>query len=288
MNIIMNSDDWKRPIEAIPMNQYYDTLGDSKLYDSKKVIVSADHDRLFGVFPKKSVVVEHEEAVNVVNDALKRLYGTDPEIKLTSLKEGAQIVAEFNLPDEKPVDIGNGDLSNFHLLLYNAYDKALPFKVQMGCMRLVCTNGMVLGKEINSIKAKELLDGWTPEHLSKKIEIMTKKSHSIVDTWRHWTTIQIPQVVAEASFESKFSKKFIEPILDPSNYPLSKWELYNLMTARSTHDSQSERAKRSFDQMISKIFYGSKSPMYDFEKTLEIPDEEISSEQTATEEIYHI
>lgn len=294
MNIIENNNLWRNPIETLPLNQAFPQMEQLaelgmlpafKQFDDKKVVLSKDHDRLFGVFSKKSVIVEHTEAVTMVNNVLTELYGEEPEIELTSMKNGAKIIAKFNLKGEKELDIGNGDLSNFNLLLTNSYDKALPFKLQIGCMRLVCTNGLILGQDIHSIKANQLLSGWTIEGLSKKVKKLTAQSHEIVNDWRRWTKIQIPRNVAVESLADKFPKKFIEPILEPANFPSSKWDLYNDLTRRSTHDIASESTRHSFDQIISRIFYGKKGAIYEHE--LEYDERDISDLVTVTEEIEH-
>ena len=55
-----------------------------KQFEEKRVVVSEDHDRLFGVFPK-AVIVRHTELVESLQLMGQRLYGEDLPLDVQSL-----------------------------------------------------------------------------------------------------------------------------------------------------------------------------------------------------------
>lgn len=267
MNIVEVDDSWRAPIEIMPLIQAFPQLeildktgfSEFKEFRDKKVVLSTDHDRLFGVYSAKSVVIPHEELINILSDTYERLYpDKEGTMNIVSLKNGATIQVEMDLPLEKPLDIGNGDLSHLKLYAYNSYDKSMPLKIRTGVMRLICMNGAMIGDQIGSLTANELVDGWTTKSLAAKVRRLVDNSHRVTDVWQSWTDVEVPFEAARQVLEPVFPKKFIEPVLAQELYPMDLYSLYNHMTRRSTHDTRTDRSRIAFDTQISSIFYGTK------------------------------
>jgi hypothetical protein len=267
MNIVEVDDSWRLPIEVLPLNQAFpelDKLSKSGIaefreFNERKVVLSRDHERLFGVFSKKAVVVPHEELVDILSESYHQLYkDSDGTMNVVPVKDGAAIRVEMDLPLERPLDIGNGDISNLKLYAYNAYDKSFGLKIRTGVMRLICMNGAIIGDQIGSLSANELMDGWSTKSLSAKIDRLIKNSYKVTDVWQSWLDVEVPYEAADKVFSKAFPKKFIEPILEPHLFPMDMYNLYNLMTRRATHDTRTDRSRIVFDTNISSIFYGNK------------------------------
>lgn len=300
INIVENDTAWRQPVTVMPFMQAFPEMqalsgmsSEFRTYNEKKVVVNESRDRLFGVFGKKSVVVPHQDLVNIMEDVYKKLYSEDGEINVTSMKDGAQVVIKMDIPLETPLDVGNGDTSNLMLLAQNSYDHGLSLKIRTGIMRLICTNGAIAGEQIASITARELLDGFNSHTLAAKVNRMMEKSKILVDVWQKWMEIDIPRMVAGSVLEHHFPKKFIEPIMDMEDFPVSKYNLYNALTRRSTHDVNTEKARWQMDTAISRIFYSNSFEKFmrelELEKAekLDIIDGEISDHVTETNEITH-
>lgn len=267
MNIVEVDNNWRLPIEVLSLNQAFPELGklsrsgiaEFREFNERKVVLSQDHERLFGVFSKKAVVIPHEELVDILSESYHQLYkDSDGTMNVVSVKDGAAIRVEMDLPLERPLDIGNGDVSNLKLYAYNAYDKSFGLKIRTGVMRLICMNGAVIGDQIGSLSANELMDGWSTKSLSAKIDRLIKNSYKVTDVWQSWLDVEVPHEAADKVFSKAFPKKFVEPILDPSLFPMNMYSLYNLMTRRATHDTRTDRSRIVFDTNISSIFYGNK------------------------------
>ena len=267
MNIVEVDTSWRIPIETMPLCQAFPELrklsdtgmSEFKEFNERKVVISQDHEWLFGVFSKKSVVIPHEDLVNILSDSYHQLYkDQEGTMNVVPVKDGAAIRVEMDLPLERPLDIGNGDVSNLKLYAYNSYDKSFGLKIRMGVMRLICTNSAVIGDQIASLNGNELMDGWNTKSLSAKIDRLIKNSRKVTDVWQSWLDVEVPYVAAEKVFSNAFPKRFIEPILEPQLFPMNMYSLYNLMTRRATHDTRTDRSRIVFDTNISSIFYGNK------------------------------
>lgn len=314
MQIIDECDDWKIPVKILPLTQAFPEMGtlansgipEFKEYSERKVVLTEDHDRLFGVHSQRAIVIPHEELVNILMDTYTQLYpnSDDGIMNIISLKNGAAVKIEMDLPLERPLDIGNGDISNLKLYAFNAYDKSFALKLRTGVFRLICQNGAMIGEQISMLRAADLVDGWSTKSLAAKISRIVNHSHKVTDIWQSWLDIDVPHEAAYRALTNRFPEKFLEPILVKSKYPMNLYSLYNLMTRRSTHDTRTERSRVLFDSNISSIFYGRKmmeaiKDVTGVESTTHseqimknsefIPylDEEISDLVTVTDEIQH-
>lgn len=309
MNIVEIDDSWKQPIETMPLLQAFPDLlkfknsdvSEFKEFSERKVVLSQDHERLFGVFNAKSVVVPHTELVDILSDAYHQLYkDQEGTMNIISMKDGAAIQIEMDLPLERQLDIGNGDKSNLKLYAYNSYDRSLGLKLRTGVMRLICMNGAMIGDQIGKLNARELLDGWSTRSLAAKVRRLIDNSYKVTDVWQSWLDVEVPFSAAEKVLTRSFPRKFVEPVLEPTLYPMNMYDLYNHMTRRSTHDTRTDRSKILFDTQISSIFYGNKliNAIREADPTSQVDqanavmqetylDHDISDIVTETAEIHH-
>lgn len=298
--LIQTNDDWQQNVHIMPLTQLFNqrpelvaTEGPQwKQFEEKRVVVSEDHDRLFGVFSKKAVIVRHTELVESLQLMGQRLYGEDLPLDVQSLDEGAKIIARLTLPDKYQLDVGNGDLSDMYLLAQNSYDHGYSFRLNIGVFRLVCTNGAVVGRTIDEIKAKEFVTRLKANTLAARLDRLVQKGADVVELWKTWMDVEIPRMPAELLLERYFPRKFYEPLLANATFPMSKYALYNLLTRRSTHDIADSKARWGVDNIIARLFYSPKLDQLaaDYHNEINMPvfaDEMISDSVTETDDITH-
>ena len=262
MNIVANDPVWSEDIITMPMIQHFPDLGEITEFKEKQVVLSHDHKRLFSVISDRAIVVPHTDAVEMINNAIEQAYGEPPkEINIVSMKRGAQIKTRFELPQEPVISLTGGDDTTLQVLMFNSYDRALPFKLRVGAYRLICSNGSVVGDDIASIKGKDILADWSPTGLSNKIADMVKAAQSVTKIWERWREIQIPYHTAMSAIETRLPRKLTKRYAE-DHFPMTLWDLYNDLTAFASHESPSDRAQVSFDQSISQIFYSERSPIH--------------------------
>jgi len=300
MHIVENDLSWREPIEIMPLNQAFPDMSalaglsaEFRRYEERKVVLNEDHSRLFGVFGKKAVVLPHLDLVNILSDTYERLYDQEGVMNINSVNNGAKITITMELPLEEPLDVGNGDKHNLLLLAQNGYTNGESPKIRMGVMRLICLNGAVIGKQIACIPAREMMDGFSTKTLAAKVNRLVDHSRKVTDVWQSWMGIQIPRLAASPLFENHFPSKFVEPILEDEVFPMSKYDLYNMMTRRATHDVASDLSRMVIDNRIATVFYGNafekatKMVEMELAQPLVIVDADISATRTETDEISH-
>lgn len=288
MEITATSDDYKNPIEVIPLSQYFnekgeDVLGQHREFKEKKIVVSEDHERLYSVVSNKTPIIHHHDAIEVVHDAIEKIYDMPPVVDLTSMHTGASIMANFKLPVPETVRFAEGDESTISIILFNSYERKFPFKLKTGLYRMVCSNGMLVGDEIASLNARQMIaDGFSKDNLSPNIERLITRTKSIEQFWQKWKDIEIPADVAIQLIEKNLSKKLYKDLIDEARFPMKLWEFYNEITRISTHETSTFYSNVVSDLSISKMFYSSKSILRELD---EMTDDVLIMKAANTEEL---
>lgn len=279
MSFTESDSSWRSPIITLPLAQAFRSAVESgdlpgnieevKEFDNRKLVMTADRERLFAVVPARTPVIPHEEAVGMIGDTLKEMYGVEAPTEVVSLKNGAQLTATFELEKEDPITVIKGDDAKLRLVLTNSYDKSMAFKLRGGTMRLVCSNGAWVGDQITSLTSRDMLDSWAAEDLKPKVEQVVNRTKRVAAVWRGWSEQPVKYVQALAALDKRMPRKMLDDLLQPDRFPMNKWELYNILTAKATHETRTFRAQVAFDSLIASIFYRSHGPLTDEEMAAE-------------------
>lgn len=262
MNIIQNNDLWQRNVEVLPYIQAFPELAENSMFNEKSVVISSEHDKLFGVHSSKQFIIKHLEALQVVNDSVSNMFNAEPEIQVTSVKDGAKIMAKVSLDAFNEITLAGNDTSKIQLILSNNYAKPSDFKLKLGAYRLVCSNGMVVGNTVAGFNSRQLLDeGFNETSLQSKVARMIDEAKFLYDLWSEWSGISLTHDDTLQLFDKKFSQTKLEEILNQTLFPRSMWDVYNDFTAYSTHRSKTASAQMASDDLIASLFYGNKSPL---------------------------
>lgn len=290
MKINCNNDDWTTDIEILPLTQAFPQLQEMldsdvqgvvppevRTFAEKRVVLSKDHDKLFSVVGKKARLIQHTEAVQMVGSAVAELYGDQVECDLLSVKDGAGIRAKFDLSEViPPLEFVEGDTYKPYLFLSNSYNNMYPFLLRIGLYRSVCMNGSLVGDTVGRVTSKQLLEGWSVEGVVDRIKFLIARLPNIISHWKHWTSIFITFEEAENLISRKFPNKFLENVLVDVDFPMNVYDFYQKLTAEATHGDYSPRVALSFDNVISRLFYGTKSPFLPPETDTNIEEAEDS------------
>lgn len=249
------SNDWTKPVIAVPLVQAFPEFNDVKEFRSKQCLFSHDRTKLFGVVSRKYQVIDHKAAVDSTAAAIKHAYGQDPILTVTSIAGGARMRAEFNMPWLDPIEVAPNDLVHLKVLLFNAHDSMWKFGLSIGALRQVCSNGMMIGERFGSITAKHFPALAQPDLLSEKIKGLMDKSVVLKDVWKRWSNTSVTHAQATEMLTKNFPEKYLKPVLEKTRFNRSKWELYNDLTAFATHSTKTVNRRVEFDTVISKLFY---------------------------------
>ena len=209
----------------------------------KKAVVGIGTDKLFGIHSDGYRLVPHEVGVHLVEEvALAHNHILGPyETDVALYDEGRRMRATLRFFEtEYQVTQLNGqkDLINPTIEYFNSYDGGWAEKLIFGAFRLVCSNGMVVGKKLFHDRVIHV--GERPVEFFMDLESSIKQYKDQTKVWKHWHTV-------EAELEH------IEAVKVPFNYKqqdlidaeiettkkLTLWLLFNVITAVITHNIKS-------------------------------------------------
>lgn len=244
---------WRQPVIAVPLTQAFPALGEVKEFKSKVCLFNHDRSRVYDVVSNRYKVIEHTKAVDLVTNSLETYFGKPCKADVRSLLGGSRILATFKLPGLS-IKLAKNDINEIQIVLRNSYDRSWVFSAVLGAYRLVCSNGMMIGEEFGSLRARHT--GLDQELLLPVLDNMIKAVPRLKNVWTEWADTHIEFDVAQALLEGRFPPKYLDSILDEDLYPMSKWELYNMLTRFATHDTKTIQRRSEFANRIASIFYG--------------------------------
>lgn len=209
--------------------------------EDHKAIVDVKTQKLFGIHSDGYRLVQHEEGIVLLQDAIKK----NPEfgkakydVKLFDEGRRAKITARF--PEvEFPVTKKPGDVTNPTLEYFNSYDGGWAEKVILGAYRLVCKNGLVVGKKFFTQSIVHKGESESDRFLEGIDQAMDNFSMQ-VGLWKEWANRKLSTDEINSGV-SPFSKRQREEILTDVEVDnrlranMTTWIFYNLLTTFITH-----------------------------------------------------
>jgi len=234
-------------VEQPVMWGYYRNMHDAADY---KALVDDDTGKVFSLVSRSYQVIRHEEAIDQVEAALYTHPELGPYTFTTEFyNDGGRMRRQYTFPDIA-VKIDAGDVVNLQIHLFNSYDVTWPFIVILGALRLVCTNGLVIGNEYFLLRKRHVapLEALNiEEQVSTAIERFEFQSMK----WKAWAQHPLTekayyQVMSSMQFGKKASEEIGEQIahqaagFDDNGIPImSVWLFYNVLTWYITHKAVS-------------------------------------------------
>jgi len=240
-----------------------------------KVIVDADTDRAFAIVKSGYKLLEHEEAIRRM-DAICSVfseYGT-PTKEIWMSNYGGRLKVKYTFKD---VDFEIGTLSNgkpdtVHptMEMLGSYDTSLAHKMSVGGYRVVCSNGLVVGKVLASYKRKHT-DSLNIEEAVAKLSTAMSDYSKATNLWLSYRDRKafLEEVNAyEVVGFSKVEKESIEASIkrdanviawdneDPEKrkVEINAWELLQIYTAEITHKVPDIVRQTKLNEKIANVF----------------------------------
>jgi hypothetical protein len=179
-------------------------------------------------------LVPHDEGIarmTTMADELSRAFGSyDLDVKL----DGSWAEASFVFQDTK-VDVGRSDPISPRLLYLNSYDGRLKETIDFGAYRLVCSNGLVIGKRLLRVARFHVgteEDGAFIEGMEKIPDIFAQ----VTREWKTWTKADLDVCTLDSGL-APFGKNHQKEIVDEMDKlrAINLWAFYNILTAIVTH-----------------------------------------------------
>lgn len=199
-----------------------------------------------GIVSTKYELLKHADVVN----GFRRALGGEvfkEDIKLA--RNGAQLYATFSLP-ERRIEVSPGDEISLQFIVKNSYDGSNALQIMLGAFRLVCTNGMMIGKKLFTFTQKHIGSekGIDAVKIREKVEMIAEQFEKSLPIMRQM--VETPVTIdADELFDRKKIKlpKYLLEFAAKSyeeNRDQSLWGFYNALTWAITHNMKRESPTR--------------------------------------------
>jgi hypothetical protein len=210
---------------------------DNILIPKKLAVIREDTNEPIGIVSDKYSLIKHSEAIDMFRSALgKNKY----EEKIELMKNGAQLFSTYKLFDTE-VEVSKRDLVAMQIIIKNSYDGSKSLQFILGAFRLVCSNGMVIGKEFFSFSQKHISAG---DLIQKDIKNTVVK---MVEQFKG--NLPMMQAMDKQKIVGDTTKLFDSKKIEIPNYltkiasekfnadgPANVWGYYNSLTYAITHE----------------------------------------------------
>ncbi|MHA1794696.1 MAG: DUF932 domain-containing protein [Promethearchaeota archaeon] len=230
-------------------------LNSTKKY---KAIMETKSGKLISIVPETYRLVTNQEVIEPLLEAvdqlgLERVLGNDSYV-LPNRMRLHLIFPEIKIRDDSEQGI------QFATYLSNSYDGSEGVRFLSGGLRLVCTNGMVIGSMINRYYHKHT-KGIDVEKFKiiisqslEKVPEIEQRIHKMIEQKINLKQKETKQLLED--LEKCLGKKITKQV----TWNLSKakdknlWVLFNLFTYILSHQIQNRRIRQMKQQQLSKIF----------------------------------
>lgn len=232
--------------------QLVEIKANNVIVPGKLAVVREDTNEPIAIVSNKYGLLKHKNVIDCFRDTLKESKYTE---KIEVVKNGAQLFATYKL-DDTSIEINKGDIVAMQIILKNSYDGSKAFQLMLGAYRLVCTNGMVIGKEFFSYSLKHFISNkGIPEstELKTNVGVLINNFKTQLPVMQKMDKTRVNKPTDEL-FDSK--KQFIpEYLLNTAKEQFenehndSVWTYYNTLTAAITHKSKKDNPGTRFEYL---------------------------------------
>lgn len=205
-------------------------------------------------------LVTHREVIDHFDAAIEAspLDRTDIAIRSDISHDGARLFRKYVFPAHR-INIGRDgrvDEVDLQIVLKNSYDGTMSATFQAGGFRLICSNGLVIGKEIARAKSRHT-NGFDIETLSSGLVSAVEAYTTEGERWRAWSLVPVTLKQAMLVFKSipgsneKMLGVLTETWADQSEHTL--WTLYNVLTGWATHSEARANAAAARDARDERV-----------------------------------
>ncbi len=235
--------------------------------DGKKVIVDQATETVFGICSDLYQVIHYEDIVKMVENTVAKL----PEFGKISVTpkiigDGGKMAIKAKFEDVH-YEIKKGDVVNPQIMIRTSYDLMWKLSGTFGAFRLICSNGMTVGKVFSKF-AKRHIMSLDPILLTESIQKGMGAYSEQVGLWKQWAETKLNAIVYDSLWEalpfSPTEKEKIEKLPEAStNLKLEDkkyreqatlWDMHSVITQFVTHEIKSEVRRADVEPLVARAF----------------------------------
>jgi len=167
---------------------------------NKLALVRDDTEESLGVVSDSYQIAQHPDAFRTVERII-----AGSELDLEGVKRtisvshgGARAYAIYSLPAHT-IETSKGDPSALQISARNSFDGSWCFHVDIGSVRMICTNGQVFLEDFAMFKSKHTR-GLNMAHAARKLSNAVEVYAKEVDRWKEWQQTDVTDAFAFTVF----------------------------------------------------------------------------------------
>ena len=246
-------------------------VGQRNKIESHKAIWNENENVLASMVTNKYMLVQHKEAFLPLIDTLKKTGMTNVTGFIGATKNQASMFVKFDDP-RATIDLGNGDIVQMAVWMRHSVDGYLALHGTLGGYRMVCANGMMVGKILGGVRQihkGSTVKAFTKHFYTDLIKVMMDNSDKLRDIIKRSMAELLKQEWLEAMIRGTgIGKNYTKKILEKCK-KLDKvytWDLYNMMTAFITHEME----RSNFNSRIAYLETAGKVLVMDAQELIEL------------------
>jgi hypothetical protein len=207
------------------------------IIQKKSVVIRTDTNMPLGIVSNQYELLKHEMVVNNFREALR---GTEFKQDIQITNNGANLYATFQIQEEL-LEVRKGDFVSLQFTARNSYNGTNSLSISLGAMRLVCTNGMVIGKDIFTFSMRHIYTGnrLNLDIFKQRVIDLTTKFEGSLPIMQKMTEQEINAKTFPVLFNNKKLPKYIN-IGAKKEFEktgdFSIWGFYNSLTNVITYN----------------------------------------------------
>ena len=222
--------DYDFPVELQPIS----THPGGFIVPNRLAVIRTDTMRPIAVVSKKYTLLPHAEVVDAMRETLR---GQETDEKIALTHNGARMHLEITLPNiTLKVE---GDEIAMRLVVANSYDGSRKVNIAFGAYRLVCSNGMIIGRRMVSVSRRHV--GAVSIEVQQMRKQMTMLTAQFTATAPLLQKMAATQLTAPKKFFDATSLRIPTYLAKVAREQFKKeedgtvWDAYNALTFAITH-----------------------------------------------------
>lgn len=212
-----------------------------------RAVVRTDTNKPLGVVSNRYELLKHDDVITGFRRALS---GMDVAEKISVQNDGAKLFAHYRLNAER-VEVKEGDMVALQFVVKNSYDGSNALQIMLGAYRLVCDNGMVIGKQFYTYSQKHIGSGVDVGQLSERVGAMVSAFKDTLPTLQAMTQRNNLMTVEELFDYNKLIMPNYLADQARTEYiregDTSVWGYYNALTYAITHGMKKQNSEAAIN-----------------------------------------
>ncbi len=203
-------------------------------------VIRTDTNEPLGIISDQYQLIPHKEVLEKSREVLLQEKSIFEE-KIDVTQNGSHCLIQYTFPDTK-IEIQKGDAVSLQIIIVNSYDASTSIRFFIGAFRLICSNGLIIGKGLT----------YYQRHTSElNTDVIQTRFGDLFRYFNKSAVLAMNKMSKTKLFE-KTSGRLFENYQDKKTFPLwlienaqtryqkgsnTVWNFYNSFTYPITHGS---------------------------------------------------